>query len=88
MLLALTTNYDGGALFDKAHTCASSSPSFCIAAELLYQSKHEAGHGPMVHTGDGSASKCLLKMQQNMHELVQLIKAAMLDVPNQTPLLS
>ena len=85
MLLTVTTNYDGGVL------STTQSTHLCLMLSLILRgswaafiTKHNAGHGHMVHKeNDGPASKCLIKMQQNMHELVQLIKAAMVD---QTPM--
>ena len=60
MLLALTTNCDGGVLrtTQRTHICLI---LFLITflSRCFYQSKHEAGHGPMAHKeGDGPASEC------------------------------
>ena len=60
MLLALTTTCDGGALLttQSTHICLILSV-ILGQPSCFYRSKHEAGHGPMVHKeGDGPTSEC------------------------------
>ena len=84
MLLALTTTCDGGALVTTQGThiilpggrVAFISPN--MRRDMVPWSIRRMTNLPL--------NTKLREMQQNTHRLVQLNRAATLDVPNQTPL--
>ena len=89
-LLALTTTCDGGAFLTTqgTHICLISSFILCGSRVAFINPNIRRDMVPwsIRRVTDPPPNAKLREMQQNMHGLVQLIRAATTNVPNQTPM--